>query len=102
MNNKYTKRDYVENILKNQTVAERGLTTKEVGAVVDTFLDLLKESIIKIQPDERIELRGFGTFGVKTRKARTARNPKTGDKVIVPTRKGAYWKPGSEIKGSLN
>ena len=85
----------------NEEVKARGLSGKEVSSVISAFLDSLKDAIIEINPDDRIELRGFGTFGVKTRKARTARNPKTGEIVNVPARKGAYWKPGSEIKGAL-
>ena len=58
----------------------------------------MKISISKLSANDRIEFRGFGTFGVKKRKARTARNPKTGEQVNVPARKTVYFKAGRELK----
>ena len=51
--------------------------------------------------DEHIELRGFGTFGTKIRRARVARNPKTNVKVNVPEHKVPYLKAGVELKNLL-
>ena len=51
--------------------------------------------------DEHIELRGFGTFGTKIRRARVARNPKTNVTVNVPEHKVPYFKAGVEIKNLL-
>jgi integration host factor subunit beta len=46
----------------------------------------------------RIEIRGFGIFGINSRPARKARNPKTGAIVIVPAKPAPYFKPGKELR----
>ncbi len=61
----------------------------------DLFFDIIKQGMKK---DEHIELRGFGTFEVKTREEREARNPKTGESVVVPKRRVPYFRPGKELK----
>ena len=53
-----------------------GLTKKDIARVIDLFFEIVKEGL---KSGEHIELRGFGTFEVKTREEREARNPKTGD-----------------------
>lgn len=50
-----------------------------------------------LQAGERIEIRGFGTFNVKDKAARQARNPRTGETVSVPAKKVAAFKPSHEI-----
>ncbi|KPJ87954.1 MAG: hypothetical protein AMS17_06985 [Spirochaetes bacterium DG_61] len=72
-----------------------GLTKKDIARVVDLFFEIIKEGL---RSDEHIELRGFGTFEVKTREEREARNPKTGETVTVPKRKVPYFRPGKELK----
>jgi integration host factor subunit beta len=47
-------------------------------------------------------LRGFGSFRLRNRKSRTGRNPKTGEKVEVPSKKIPYFKPGKELKELIN
>ncbi len=85
-----TKAEIVEEI--NERL---GLTKKDIARVIDTFFEIIKEGL---KNDEHIELRGFGTFEVKTREQREARNPKTGESVIVPKRKVPYFRPGKELK----
>ncbi len=72
-----------------------GLTKKDIARVIDLFFEIVKDGL---KNDEHIELRGFGTFEVKTREEREARNPKTGDSVTVPKRKVPYFRPGKELK----
>jgi nucleoid DNA-binding protein len=85
-----TKADLVEQ------VAERtGLTRTDVAVVVDSFLDTIKKSMEEMQ---NIEIRGFGTFKIKLRKARKARNPRTGEEVPVPDRRVPVFKPSNEFK----
>ena len=62
-----------------------------VNTIFDTMTDALSKS-------EGIEIRGFGTFKVKDRKARIARNPRTGDSVPVPPRKVPVFKVSKELK----
>ena len=85
-----TKADLVEK------VAERtGLTRTDVAVVVDSFLETVKKSV---EAGHNIEIRGFGTFKIKLRKARKARNPRTGDVVPVPDRKVPVFKVSKELK----
>jgi integration host factor subunit beta len=51
---------------------------------------------------EKIELRGFGNFKLKTRNPRKARNPRTGESVDVPAKKVLHFKPGKELRDMLN
>jgi len=85
-----TKAEIVEEI--NERL---GLTKKDIARVIDMFFEIVKKGL---KNDEHIELRGFGTFEVKTREEREARNPKTGESVIVPKRKVPYFRPGKELK----
>ena len=85
-----TKADLVEK------VADRtGLTRTDVAVVVDAFLDTVKKSV---EAGHNIEIRGFGTFKVKLRKARIARNPRTGEPVHVPARRVPVFKVSKELK----
>src|SRR5262249_8446485 len=68
------------------------LKTKEI--VQQTF-DAIVETLLETG---RIELRNFGVFEVKQRKARKARNPRTGDKVDVPPKNVVTFKPGKEME----
>lgn len=93
-NGKLTKAEIVDNI---QT--KLGLDRAEVHLVVDEFFEEVKKGLIK---DRVIELRGFGTFEVRTRKGRErARNPKTGEIVAVDTHGVAVFRPGKELKESV-
>ena len=85
-----TKADIVDQI------AERtGLTKKDVAETVDNFLNAVARALAS---DHHIEIRGFGTFRVKDRKSRIARNPRTGEAVPVPPRKVPVFKVSKELK----
>ncbi len=74
---------------------ETGLTKVETEAVVNgvitTIIDALSKGI-------SIEIRGFGSFKVKEKQARVARNPRTGEKIDVPERCVPVFKPSKELK----
>jgi integration host factor beta subunit len=76
-----------------------GLTRNQTEIVVDTVFDSIKKALLK---GEKIEIRGFGNFRLKTRNPRKARNPKTGESVDVPGKKVLYFKVGKALKESLN
>jgi nucleoid DNA-binding protein len=85
-----TKKEIVRQI--SERIGMTQLKTKEIvqltfDAIVDTLLE-----------DKRIELRNFGVFEVKQRKARKARNPRTGEKVDVPPKNVVTFKPGKEME----
>ncbi|UCG78437.1 MAG: integration host factor subunit beta [Nitrospirota bacterium] len=76
-----------------------GLTRRQTEIIVETFFDSIKGALSN---GEKIELRGFGNFKLKTRGPRKARNPKTGESVDVPVKKVLHFKPGKELREMLN
>mgnify|MGYP001204321997 FL=1 len=75
------------------------LTKKHSEVIVDAVV----HSIINaLHRGEKIELRGFGSFRLRRREPRKGRNPKTGDRVDVPSKRVPYFKPGKELKDLIN
>ncbi len=87
---KLTKAEIIEKIYLDIKVSK-----KNIHKILDLFVDKLKEGLLE---DRIVELRGFGTFEIKTRKGRKARNPKTGESVIVHNHGVAVFRPGRELK----
>lgn len=87
-----TKKEIVKKISE-----EKGLTQLAVKEIVQMTFDAIVETLIE-DPKHRIELRNFGVFEVKKRAARTARNPRTGDRVEVPAKFVVTFKPGKEME----
>ncbi len=80
-------------------ISERiGLTQLKTKEIVQLTLDAIVDTLIA---ERRIELRNFGVFEVKQRKARKARNPRTGVKVHVPAKSVVTFKPGKEMEGRV-
>ena len=75
------------------------LTKKQAETIVNIVFDSIVDSL---RSGQKIELRGFGSFRLRSRKSRTGRNPKTGEKVEVPSKKIPYFKPGKELKELIN
>lgn len=75
------------------------LKTAEVEAITDCFFDTIIEQLAS---GGRVELRGFGAFSVRSREARTGRNPRTGEAVAVPAKQVVHFKAGKEIRHRLN
>ncbi|HUP66350.1 MAG TPA: integration host factor subunit beta [Thermoanaerobaculia bacterium] len=75
------------------------VTKKQAETIVNVVFDSIVDSL---RSGEKIELRGFGSFRLRSRKSRTGRNPKTGEKVEVPSKKIPYFKPGKELKELIN
>ena len=67
----------------------------EITRIINSFLESIKKSLIN---KEIIELRGFGTFAVKQRKPKKARNPKTGKEVMLEARNVPTFKAGTLLK----
>ena len=88
---KYTKADIVDALYE-----KTGMNRKDIRQVLDLFIDEVKNALLTSYV---IELRGFGTFEVKVRKARPkARNPRTGQAVSVQARGIVTFRPGRELK----
>jgi len=75
----------------DKTGIKQIVTKKVIQYALDEIIDILVTG-------ETIELRNFGVFKVKSRKARTARNPRTGETVPVPPKKAVVFKPGLVMK----
>jgi integration host factor subunit beta len=63
---------------------------------------LLEQIAISLETGERIEIRGFGSFTVRQRSPRSARNPKTGETVHLPAKVAVHFKPGKEMRDRVN
>jgi len=85
-----TKKDIVIKIAE-----ETGLKQVDVKKIVQKALDHIVDSLVN---GERIELRNFGVFKLKSRKPRTGRNPKTGETVPVAAKRVAVFRPGLSMK----
>jgi integration host factor subunit beta len=69
----------------------------------EVIVESVFESIVKsLRAGDKIEIRGFGSFRTRQRKARTGRNPKTGARVDVPAKKIPFFKPSKELKDIIN
>ena len=81
-------------------IAEKtGIHKRDVSLVVTSFINALTSSLVR---NERIELRGLGVLRNKKRRARIARNPRTGEKVKVEERLVPTYKPSSLLKRRIN
>jgi integration host factor subunit beta len=91
-----TKADLVERVTAQiSRTAGPMISKKDCARVVDAFLEAVKESL---QHQENIEVRGFGTFKIRRRKTRMARNPRTGSPVEVSARPVPVFKPSKELR----
>lgn len=75
-----------------------GIKQVDVKKVVQKTFDVIIDSLLR---NEKVELRNFGVFKVKERRARFGRNPRTGESVPVPPRKVVVFKPGLEMKQKI-
>ena len=79
--------------------AEANVSKKQAGAVVDATIANVTKALKK---GEKVQLIGFGTFDVKKRPARTARNPRTGAEIKIKASKAPTFKAGKALKDKVN
>lgn len=85
--------------LMDQVAAQHPhLRKRQVLSIVEAFFDTLSDSVAR---GERIEIRGFGSFSVRTKKPKRGRNPKTGAAVQVPERRTSWFTVGYELNNRL-
>jgi len=84
--------------LVDKTAEQASLSKREVERILETIISTVRDAL---KNGEKVSLTGLGTFVVAERKARMARNPKTGEQVPVPARRVAKFKPGKELKEVL-
>ena len=75
------------------------LPTREVEKMFEKIINILSDALVN---EDRIEIRGFGTFSTKIRKERIARNPRNGEKVSVKEKRSIKFRFSKEIKKILN
>lgn len=78
---------------------ETGVNKKDTGLVVNLIMENIGQALVE---GDKVELRGFGSFKVKTRRARLARNPRSGESVDVPAKRVPFFKASNELKDRLN
>ena len=91
--NKMTKQQLIE-----QVSAKTELKKSEAEVAVDSVLALIAEAL---RSNERVDLRGFGSFVVKERKERQGRNPRTGETITIAAKRDASFKPSKELTATL-
>src|SRR2546427_4856584 len=92
-----TKADLVEQVTASiAKTAGPMISKKDCARVVDAFLEAVKDAP---KQQHNIEVRGFGTFKIRRRKTRMARNPRTGDPVEAAARPPPAVKPTQELRG---
>lgn len=89
-----TKAELIEEVAR---VVE--MTRKDSETIVETIFDSIVNSLHK---GEKIEIRGFGSFRTRQRQPRVGRNPKTGSRVEVPSKRIPYFKPSKELRDLVN
>jgi integration host factor subunit beta len=75
------------------------LYVRDIERIVATVFEEISAALAR---GDRVELRGFGAFSVRSRDARVGRNPRTGDEVKVPSKGVPYFKTGKELRERLN
>jgi integration host factor subunit beta len=90
-----TKSDLISQVANRN----RHLTVKEIEIITNQIFDSMMDTLAR---GDRIELRGFGSFSVKQREARTGRNPKTGEAVQIPAKRVPFFKTGKPLQELIN
>lgn len=90
-----TKSELIEKI----SAAQSQLSAKDVELAVKMIMDHMADALSQ---GERIEIRGFGSFSLHYRAARSGRNPKTGQKVDLDGKYVPHFKPGKELRERVN
>lgn len=83
-----------------ETIAQRypDMTKKQIEYIINAIFLTIRDSL---KEGNTVEIRGFGSFKVRVKDAKSGRNPKTGTRVLVPEKKVPAFKPGKEIKEAL-
>jgi integration host factor beta subunit len=90
-----TKSELVEIISEANSILTRKESELVVNIVFDSIADALKSG-------EKVEIRGFGSFTIREREAREARNPKSGELVTIPAKRTPFFKTGKDLKERVN
>jgi integration host factor subunit beta len=90
-----TKSELIEKVVQSHGA----LNIKVSEIVVNTVFDSIEEAL---KSGDKVEIRGFGSFTIRERLGREARNPKSGEVVRIPSKKTPFFKTGKELKERVN
>lgn len=90
-----TKSELIEKVVQTHSM----LNMKVSEVVVNTVFDSIEEAL---KSGDKVEIRGFGSFTIRERLGREARNPKSGEVVRIPSKKTPFFKTGKELKERVN
>ncbi len=89
-----TKADIIEAVYE-----QIGFSKKEAAEAVELVFEILKDTLAE---GEKVKISGFGNFVVRPKRARTGRNPQTGEQITISARRVLTFKPSQVLKDSLN
>ena len=90
-----TKAQIIERVSEQVTT----LTKRQAEVVVNTIFDCVRDSL---KNGDKTEIRGFGSFGLNRRPPRVGRNPKSGERVLVPEKRVPHFKPGKALREAVD
>jgi len=90
-----TKSELIEKVVQTHGM----LNMKVSEVLVNTVFDSIEEAL---KTGDKVEIRGFGSFTIRERLGREARNPKSGEIVRIPAKKTPFFKTGKELKERVN
>jgi DNA-binding protein HU-beta len=88
-----TKAELIERMAQRAKISKRG-----AGIALNTLVESITNAL---KSGDKVALVGFGTFSVSKRKARTARNPRTGEAIEVPAKRAPKFKAGRDLKNAV-
>ena len=88
-----TKKDIVESI------KDLGMTGQGARRVVDMIIDIIKA---ELAAGQKVQISGFGSFDTKLRRGRSGRNPKTGEKIKIPSKRVVVFNSGKNLKDAMD
>ena len=86
-----TKSELIEQLTDGHDILNKNDSEMVINLIFDRITNALADG-------DRVEIRGFGSFSVRDRAAREARNPKSGELVEIPSRKTPFFKTGKELR----
>ncbi|MGD9762602.1 MAG: HU family DNA-binding protein [Candidatus Binatia bacterium] len=89
-----TKAELIESVASKVDLP-RATAERAVNTMFDEMVSALKQG-------DKVNISGFGTFSISSRKARTGRNPKTGESIEIAASRAAKFKPGKTLKDEIN
>ena len=86
-------------LIKNLANQYPNFYSKDLTKIINIFIEEIKTAL---KNGERVELRDFATFSIRKRKSRKSRNPKSGEKLLIPEKNSIYFKMTKELFNKIN